>query len=65
MADETAPKKPGWKTSEFWLTLAAQIIPILQATGVVHGSDGVMYAGFAVQALSLLGYTTARTIAKK
>ena len=60
-----AATKPGWKTSEFWLALAAQVIPILQGTGVIHGSDGEKYAGFAVQILALLGYTASRTLIKK
>ena len=28
-------EKPGWQTSEFWLTLAAQVIPVLVLLGVL------------------------------
>ena len=65
MADEATPSKPGYKTSEFWLTIAAQILPILLGTGIVHGTDGEKYGAMGVQILSLFGYTASRTIAKK
>jgi hypothetical protein len=33
--------KPGWKTSEFWTTLAGQLLALLTLAGIVHGSDAV------------------------
>jgi hypothetical protein len=30
---------PGWKTSEFWITLAAQLIAVLTVVGVIPSSD--------------------------
>lgn len=33
------PHKPGWQTSEFWLSIAAQLIALLVLTGVIAASD--------------------------
>src|SRR5262245_13925408 len=30
---------PGWKTSEFWITLAAQLIAVLTVVGIIPSSD--------------------------
>lgn len=65
---ETKPvavTKPGYKTTEFWLTGAASLLGILFASGVV--SDGGPLAkvlGLAVTLLGTLGYAVARTKAK-
>lgn len=37
MPDPTV--KPGWKTTEFWLTLAGQTVAILVVVGVVKPSE--------------------------
>lgn len=57
--------KPGWRTSEFWLSTSAQIIGMLLASGVVP-SDGQMIKilGLASAVLSTLGYTVARAMTK-
>ena len=58
--------KPGYKSSEFWLTLAAQVVAALFASGVV--ADGstfdkalVLIAGL----LGALGYAVVRGGVKK
>jgi hypothetical protein len=33
------PIKPGWKTTEFWLTLVTQIVSILAVLGLVSFGD--------------------------
>lgn len=70
--------KVGWKTSEFWVTLAAQIIGILVLFGVI-GTDqsGSMneqaaliansvekIVGAIITILSTLGYNNARAKVK-
>lgn len=40
--------KPGWKTTEFWITLLGQVLALLVALGVVQTSD----AGLLGNALS-------------
>jgi hypothetical protein len=57
--------KPGYKSTEFYLTLLAQLIGLLWASGLV--SDGSQFdkvLGFAAMALSQLGYTVSRGMAK-
>lgn len=57
--------RPGWKTSEFWLTLAAILMSQLYASGVVgDGGTVAKVAGIAASVLGALGYTVARTKAK-
>ena len=68
MADEATPAKtvkPGWQTTQFWLTLLSNVLPILMSTGIIHGTDGALYGGMAVAALTNAGYITNRTIAYK
>lgn len=31
--------KEGWKTTEFWLTLGAQVIPLLVLTGILSNQE--------------------------
>ena len=63
--------KPGWKTTEFWLTLITQILGLLQLTGVIKPEEagplsqgtgqiigGLMTVGPAI------GYAVSRGIAK-
>ena len=58
-------EKPGYKTSEFWLTIAAFIVSALMASGVaVEGSVLAQVIGFASATLAALGYTAARGFVK-
>lgn len=57
--------KPGYKTTEFYFTLAATLIGLLWASGVV--SDGSQFdkvLGFVAMALGQLGYTVNRGMLK-
>jgi len=57
--------KPGWKTSEAWLTLAAVILGALLAAHVFgDGSTAQRLIGAALAALSTLGYTAGRSYVK-
>lgn len=70
MPDEAADKKPtikpGYKTTEFWISLAAVIIGSVVASGIVP-ADSVWerIIGLVVSALAALGYTGARLSIKK
>ena len=59
--------KPGYKTTEFWLTSVCSIIAILYASGAIapDGSDGGS-KGIALVAsvLASMGYTVARAKVK-
>ena len=56
--------KTGWKTSEFWLHLAAQFIGALLTTGILGSSIWAQLAGVAAMTLSGLGYTYQRMFLK-
>lgn len=67
MADETTTGiKPGYKTSEFWLSTLTILIGIAYATGLIPGGSGIdKILGLATSALATLGYTVSRGIVKK
>ncbi len=57
--------KPGWQTTEFYLSGAAKILGILFASGLIgDGSIVARLAGLAAAVLTSLGYTVARGIVK-
>lgn len=57
--------KPGWKTTEFWLSGAATLLSMLFASGVIGtGTMADKIAGLAALALTTLGYTVSRGMAK-
>ena len=59
------PARPGWKTSEFWVTVGIVALNhITRVTGALPGVWG-MVASIAVDALSGLGYNVSRGIAKR
>ncbi len=63
---ETAPAaapvvKPGYSTSEFWLSAAVTIIGLLMASGIVRpGSAWDQAIGIGLSTLTALGYTAQR-----
>lgn len=57
--------KPGYKTSEFWLTLAAVVVGLLLASGVLTDSPTALkIAAFVASALASLGYQFNRSKTK-
>ena len=60
------PVKPGYKTTEFWLSALATVVGILLGSGVIPETGATMQIiGFIAAALSALGYTVSRAIVKK
>lgn len=58
-------QKPGWKTTEYWATLAAMVVSALMASGVFDAGGTVMQAlGAAAGVLAALGYTAGRSFVK-
>jgi|KBSSwiStaDraftv2_1062776.scaffolds.fasta_scaffold00132_20 hypothetical protein len=55
---------PGWRTSEFWLKLAALALTVLYASGALTNSTALAIAGMAAAILGALGYTVSRTMVK-
>lgn len=58
--------KPGYRTTEFWLSMAAMVIGAIYASGaLVEGSVVAQVISVAATILTALGYTVARTMVKK
>lgn len=65
MADDTStPVKPGYKTTEFWLTLAATLLSTLFASGAITNNTVLALAGIGATVLTALGYKVTRTLVK-
>lgn len=57
--------KPGFKTTEFWLSSIATLAGIVLASGAVaEGSKAAQIVGGIVAVLATLGYTGARAKTK-
>lgn len=60
--------KPGWKTTEFWLSAAATIFSLLWGAGVIDpdaSGTANRVAGIVASALTAVGYAVSRGMAKK
>ena len=55
----------GIYTSEFWLTLAAQVVSAAAASGLVTGDKTTQAIGLAGTILTALGYQVTRSSVKK
>lgn len=65
MANENEVK-PGWKTTEFWLSVAAAVVGFVMASGAFGDESSVMKAlGLVASGLAVAGYSVARGITKK
>lgn len=63
---ETTEVKPGYKTTEFWLSVAAMIVGAMFASGIFPAeSTGEKVIGLAATVLTALGYQVSRTMAKR
>jgi hypothetical protein len=65
-AKEAKEAKPGYKTTEFWLSVLACLLGLLMASGAI--GDATMAAqiiGGVLALLSQLGYTASRTKVKE
>lgn len=58
------PPTPGWRTSEFWLKVAAITLSALFASGALTNNTALAIAGMAATILGALGYTVSRTLVK-
>ena len=64
--ETTTPTKPGFRTSEFWLSTAATLGGILLASGAIaEGSTVAQIIGGVLSLLASLGYTASRTAIKR
>ena len=60
-----SPVKPGYKTTEFWLTAGATVVGLVIASGLVPDT-GVWpkVVALVVSAFAAMGYTVSRTAVK-
>jgi len=57
--------KPGVKTTEFWLTLLAQVVAIVgMIAGAVQNEKWIAIVGIAASVLGKLGYDASRAKVK-
>lgn len=62
----TAPVKPGYQTTEFWLSLAAILVGAVVSSGIVPETGPyAQVVGLITSVLGGLGYTVSRTMIKK
>jgi len=64
--DTTAtPVKPGYKTTEFWMTAGATVVGLAIASGIVPDT-GVWpkVVALVISAFAAMGYTVSRTSVK-
>jgi hypothetical protein len=60
--------RPGWKTTEFWLTLAANVVSLVYMSGVPDMTDtdwDNRALGMVSMVLINLGYQVSRSFAKR
>lgn len=58
--------KPGYKTTEFWLTLLVTVLGAAMASGLIpEGGLWAKVVGAAMSVLGALGYQASRTFAKR
>ena len=66
--ESVTEQKPGWKTTEFWLTLFAAGAGVLVATGVLSNEDVVtlqeLIMGVVLAVLPIWEYIKSRTEVK-
>jgi len=64
-ASADAVVKPGFKTTEFWLSAAATVVGLAIASGIVPTSGTwPQIVGLVTGVLGALGYTVSRTAVK-
>ncbi len=68
MAVKKNEVKPGWKTTEFWITVVVALGSLLWGAGLLDpagsGTANSVF-GLVVSGLSAVGYTISRGLAKK
>jgi hypothetical protein len=63
--DPAAPK-PGFNTTEFWLSTLAMVLGVVLASGALpEGGLAGQFVGGVLSVLASLGYTASRTQVKK
>jgi hypothetical protein len=62
---QPAPIRPGYRTTEFWLSAAASVVGLLLAADVLApGSAAGQVVGVLASALAAMGYSVSRSRVK-
>ncbi len=62
---DAKPVKPGWRTTEFWLSALATVSGLGMASGALAaGSTAAQTVGLIASALTAMGYSASRGRAK-
>jgi hypothetical protein len=64
----TNAPKPGWKSTEFWITVSVTLASLAWGAGIVDpegASNADKVFGFICSAAAAFGYTISRGLAKK
>lgn len=65
-AEEAKTVKPGYKSTEFWLSAVATLLGIVLASGAIpEGGTIAQIVGGILSVLASLGYTASRTQVKR
>ena len=57
--------KPGYQTTEFWLSALAMVLGVVMASGAIpNGGTAAQIVGGVLSVLASLGYTASRTKVK-
>jgi hypothetical protein len=72
MANGEIPVRPGWQTTEFWVTIATMIISILGMSGYITPDQqtvltdaSIKLGALVVMVAAAFGYSLSRGMAKK
>lgn len=66
VVEAPADVKPGYKTTEFWMTCVATIVGLILVSGAVQeGGLAAQIVGGVAAVLAQLGYTASRTKVKQ
>jgi len=57
-------EKPGWKTTEFWLSVVAMVVGAIMASGAISNESVIQALGVVAAILGQLGYSVPRSMAK-
>lgn len=63
-AKAAAAARPGWRTTEFWLSALSAVVGVVLASGLAEDTPVMRIAGMAALVLSAMGYSVSRGMAK-
>lgn len=62
------PTKPGWQTTEFWMSISVAVVGLLIGYGALTSEEGDLWLALIaaiIPAIVTVGYSISRAIVKK